>query len=163
MGKLQDYKNAGLPICPGGGLNEYQYQKHLGGGVSSVKDKTWKHTGKIVGPGGHIRYTGFHECCGSKRSFRHKVSCEYWKKLNSDDLSDLEWIGRCWSMKNKLLSETEPRRFFARVITPCKECGVMVESASNVKRVCFECKMKRNRENYKKQQERKKAKKQLHG
>jgi hypothetical protein len=84
--KLEQYKAAGLKLCPSGCLNEYQYQKHLGGGTFSMKDPTWKRTGT----GSHGRVIGHHTCCGSKRSYRHKVGCTVAASLTSDDLSDLK-------------------------------------------------------------------------
>lgn len=87
MSKTKEYIEAGLPLCPGGGINEYQYQKHIGGGLFSQKDPTWVHLGKV---GKYHRENGYHKCCGSKRSYRHLVGCKTMKALVSDDLSDLK-------------------------------------------------------------------------
>lgn len=88
MTKRTQYIQAGLPLCPSGVINEYQYQKHLAGGVGSMRDKTWKRTGT----GKHGNPVGLHTCCGSKRSYRHKVGCKMMAQLDSDDLSDLKDI-----------------------------------------------------------------------
>lgn len=88
MSKRSDYIAAGLPLCPGGEINEYQWHKFLGGGIYSSKDPTWVKEG-ITEKG---RYAGHHSCCGSKRSYRHKVGCEFAAKLTNDDLSDLKDI-----------------------------------------------------------------------
>lgn len=87
--KQQKYIEKGLLLCPSGCLNEYQYQKYIGGGVSSSNDSTWIRDGKVP-CGKYFRYIGHHKCCGSKRSYRHKVDCSYLEKLNNDDLSDLK-------------------------------------------------------------------------
>lgn len=86
MTKKEEYIAAGLPLCPAGGINEYLWQKHLGAGLFSMKDPTWKRTGT----GKHGRILGSHTCCGSQRSYRHKVGCKTAADLASDDLSDLK-------------------------------------------------------------------------
>lgn len=86
--KKERYVAAGLPLCPGGTINEYQWQLHLGGGIASMRDATWKRTGTSK----HGAPIGTHTCCGSKRSYRHKVGCKMIEQLNSDDLSDLKDI-----------------------------------------------------------------------
>ena len=87
--KTQKYIEAGLKLCPSGCLNEYQYQKHINGGVGTSNDETWIRTGRVKS-GKNYRYTGYHKCCKSKRAYRHRVDCEYFDKINSDDLSDLD-------------------------------------------------------------------------
>lgn len=80
----ESYLKAGLKLMPSGRINGYQMEK-LRGRLGSKKDSTWVKGEKRPGSQAEV---GYHTCCGSKRSYYHKVGCPNIK--TSDDLSDLK-------------------------------------------------------------------------
>lgn len=50
----------------------------------------------------------------------------------------------------------DTKRYYARCLIPCKDCGDIVEASSNRPRVCFKCKTKKNLKNYHERMKKKK-------
>lgn len=71
MTKKEKYLAAGLELMPSGRMNGYAWEKHIGR-VGSRKDSTWVKGERRKGSQAEV---GHHSCCGSKRSYYHKIGC----------------------------------------------------------------------------------------
>ncbi len=78
MHQLEEYFDMGFKLMPSGQVDEYKYYKEKYG-VSSKKDFTW------------VALDSWHDCCKSRRAYRHKSGCKNRKEYKEDysDLKDL--------------------------------------------------------------------------
>jgi len=85
--KKKEYLKKGLPLMKSGKMDESKWVRKLGI-VASARDFTWVSLEKTK----NRIPIGYHFCCDSRSTWRHKVNCMYLTMLQSNDLSDLKDI-----------------------------------------------------------------------